>query len=237
MSIVVAVLVAFVVLGIWYPEPFRTFSGGLYLFFILTAVDVCLGPLATAVVSKPEKSVKEWRMDVSLIVLLQLLALSYGFWTMYQARPVYLAFEIDRMRVVHAVDVSPQLLSRAPKNMQSLPLYGPKLIAVRSFSSEIEKAEATMAALQGVELGFRPDFWIPYDSARADVLLASKSLNELLTRKPSVRTQLDLAVKSMDLPTGVALRYLPLHGRSEFWTVLIDADNAKPLAYLPLDPY
>ena len=119
-SVLVAVVVALWVFGVWYPAPFRDLSGGLHLFGILIAVDLVLGPLATTVVSKPGKSLREWRMDVALIVLLQFAALGYGVWTMYQARPVYLAFEIDRLRVVNAVDVAQERLPMAPANFQNL---------------------------------------------------------------------------------------------------------------------
>lgn len=52
-------------------------------------------------------------MDIALIALLQTGTLEYGLWTVAQARPVYMAFEIDRFRFVHAVDVDLFLLARA----------------------------------------------------------------------------------------------------------------------------
>lgn len=237
LSLVVAVAAAALVFGIWYPAPYRSLSGGLHLFSILIVVDIMLGPLATVVVSRPDKPRSEWRVDVALIVCVQLAALAYGLWTMHQARPVYLAFEIDRMRVVHSVDVSPKLLARAPEGLQSLPFDGPGLIAVRPFASETEKAQMTIAAIQGLELGFRPDLWIPYETARADVLRAAKPVSELIARKPAMRAALIQALESAGQSDDAVLLYLPLHGRSEFWTVLLDPANARPVAYLPLDPY
>ena len=90
---------------VWYPEPFFSLSGGLHLFAILVVVDLMLGPCATLVVSSPGKSTREWRLDMTLIVFLQMAAMAYGSWTVYQARPVYMAFEIDRFRTIHAIDV------------------------------------------------------------------------------------------------------------------------------------
>jgi hypothetical protein len=236
-SAMIGLAAAIIVLGIWYPAPYRTLSGGLHLFSILMLVDIMLGPLATIVASGPNKSRSEWRRDVMIIVTIQLAALSYGLWIMYQARPVYVAFEIDRMRVVHAIDVPSKLLINAPESIRSLPLNGPGLIAIRSFHNENEKIEATMAALQGVELSYRPDLWIPYESARANILLASKPITELMDRKPETRTALTQAIKSTGLRDNIVPRYLPLHERSSFWTVLLDPTNAHPLAYLPIDPY
>lgn len=236
LSLLVAALVALLVFNVWYPAPFRELSGGLALFGILVTVDLLLGPLATAVVSKPGKSQREWRLDVALIVVVQLAALGYGLWTMYQARPVYMAFEIDRLRVVNAVDVDVERLPMASAGLQALPIAGPGLVAVRPFTSANESVNATLAALQGAELGFRPDFWMPYDQAREAILAAAQPLTELTGRKPETQAQLNAALASNNLAAKDVL-YLPLHARSTFWTALISTTDAKPLAYIPLDPY
>jgi hypothetical protein len=237
LSLGVALLAAWLVFGWWYPAPFDQLSGGRSLFTLLVSVDVVLGPLMTLVVFNRAKS--RWHLvgDFSVIAFLQLAALGYGIWTVFEARPVYLAFEIDRIRVVHAVDVADELLSSTPLDFKTLPLWGPSLVAVRPFVSATEKTEATMAALGGVELGFRPDFWMRYEDARADVLRAAKPVSELIARKPAMRAALIQALESAGQSDDAVLLYLPLHGRSEFWTVLLDPANARPVAYLPLDPY
>lgn len=235
-SLLVAALAAALVFGLWYPTPYRTLSGGLHLFALLMMVDVSLGPLATAVVSRPGKPAREWRMDVALIVLLQLAALGYGLWTLHQARPVYMVFEIDRLRVVNAVDVADELLPQAPVGLRLLPQWGPGLVAVRPFASETEKAEATMAALQGVELGFRPDFWQPYGEATPQIQFAAKPVSELIEQHPAqadeLRSLITRAGKEVE-----NVRYLPLHARQAFWTALLDGETLIPFAYLALDPY
>nr|WP_274382131.1 TfpX/TfpZ family type IV pilin accessory protein [Hydrogenophaga sp. PBL-H3] len=221
---------------VWYPEPFRSLSGGLHLFAILVMVDLMLGPFATLVVSSPGKSAREWRVDMALIVLMQLAALGYGCWTVYQARPVYMAFEIDRFRTVHAIDVPAELLSLAPAEFQSLPVLGPALIAVRPFKDEKERIDATLAAMQGVHLGARPDLWTPYETEISKILADAKSIDELLTRKPIQAALIQSAILSSGVsPNEVA--YLPVAGREVFWTVLIQKTSGKPLVYLPIDPY
>ena len=47
----------------------------------------------------------------------------------------HLVFEVDRFRVVHAVDVAEELLPRAPAGLTVLPLFGQSLLAVRPFIS------------------------------------------------------------------------------------------------------
>jgi len=236
LSLLVAALAAALVFGLWYPYPYREISGGRELFTLLVTVDVILGPLLTFSIFNRAKPWSELRRDLAVIALLQLGGLGYGMWTVFEARPVHLVFEIDRFRVVHAIDVPPELLPRAPRDIEALPITGPTLLAVRPFASAKESSDATMAALNGVNIGARPDLWMAYAPARVAVLEAAKPVAELKTRLGARAEQLDVAVAKTGQPADT-LKYLPLHGRKDFWTALIDGKTAQPLAYLPLDPY
>lgn len=236
LSVAVVGFVAFWMFFIWYPQPFRTLSGGLHLFVILSVVDLMLGPCATLVVASPGKPARELKMDIALIVSLQLGALAFGTWTVYQARPVYMAFEIDRFRTIHAIDVPPDLLSRAPEGSRTLPKMGPKLIAVRPFKNETEKMDATLAAMQGVHLGARPDLWMPYEASLPQVREEAKPLEALVSRRPDQAQAINDAVQRLSIPKA-KLAYLPVAGRENFWTVLIQVDTGELVAYLPIDPY
>lgn len=235
-SLVVALAAAALVFGLWYPAPYRSLSGGLHLFSLLVVVDVMLGPLATAVVSKPDKSVRAWRTDITVIALLQCAALGYGLWTLHQARPVYMAFELNRFRVVHAVDVPTEWLAKAPADFRELPLTGPSWLAVRQPTGAQEFLDATVAALQGVHLAFQPELWIPYEQALDRVRQEAKPLNEWIAREPQRQQTFLQALEPHGL-TASEVVYLPLLGRTEFWTMLLHAKTLKPLAYLPIDPY
>lgn len=229
-------VVAFWMFFIWYPEPFRTLSGGLHLFGILVMVDLILGPCATLVVADPGKSMRELKIDIAVIVLLQLGALSYGTWTVYQARPVYMAFEIDRFRAIQAVDVPVDLLPQAPAEFQVLPKMGPKLVAVRPFKDGMERANATLAALQGLHLGARPDLWMPYDSALPNIREEARPIDALLSKRPNQAQTINEFIQRLAIPR-TEIVYLPVAGRNDFWTVLIHARTGLPLTYLPIDPY
>lgn len=236
LSAVLIGLIALWMFNVWYPEPFRSLSGGLTLFFLIAFVDLLLGPGATLVVSSPGKSKREWRTDVALIVLVQLAALFYGVWTVYQARPVFLAFEIDRFRAIHAIEIPIELLGSGPPDTRVLPAYGPRLVAVRPFVDAKEEADATMAALGGVHLGARPDLWMSYENAVPQILEAARPIGELLNRRLDALAAWNDSSSYGSLNADEVL-YLPLVGRSSFWTILLDRHNAHPVGYLPIDPY
>ena len=54
-SLVVALLAAALVFGLWYPFPYGHLSGGRELFLLVVAVDVVCGPLLTMVLFNPAK--------------------------------------------------------------------------------------------------------------------------------------------------------------------------------------
>lgn len=235
-SAAVAAVIAGVIFGLWFPAPYRQLSNALPLFLLITGVDLVLGPFVTGLVFRAAKPAAERRRDVGVVVLLQLLALGYGVWVLHLARPVYLVFEIDRFRVVHAADVPEDLLAAASPPWRSLPLTGPMLIAARPFHSLSESTDATLAALQGVAIGARPDFWQDYAAAVPRVLERATPVSTLYARFPSQRALIDAAVAQAGR-SGEDLRSLPLVSREHAWTVLIDARTAQPLAFLPIDSF
>jgi len=236
-SLMIAVLAAVLVFGIWYPYPYGETSGGRQLFLLVVTVDVIVGPLITFAVFNRRKPRDELVRDLAIVGLIQIAALSYGLWTVAVARPVHLVFEFDRFRVVHAIDVPEEKLSQAPSDIRTLPWTGPTMLAVRPFRDANEQSTATLMALHGQPLSARPELWQNYAEARARVLAAAKPAAALRARFAARVAEIDAAVAK----TGKAadkLVYLPLVSRtSSFWTVLLDADSAQVLGFIPLDSF
>ncbi|MDW5441074.1 TfpX/TfpZ family type IV pilin accessory protein [Polaromonas sp. SM01] len=239
LSLVVAALAAWLVFVLWYPYPYRDISGGRELFFIVIAVDVVMGPLLTLTVFNRRKPVRELRRDLTVIGLLQLTALTYGLWTLSVARPVHLGFELDRFRVVHAIDIPEEELNLAPPAFRQLPWTGPTLLSVRDFNSEKESFEATLVALKGGPLSARPELWQSYENARPKIVKVAKPLRDLKNRFPAQVNVIDAALKS-DSGNSNATRligYVPMVGGDKFWTVLLDINTTEVIAFVPIDSF
>lgn len=236
-SLALAILAALLVFLVWYPYPYREISGGRELFLLVVTVDVIMGPLMTFAVFNTQKPRKELKRDITIIGILQLAALAYGVWTVSVARPVHLVYEIDRFRVVHAIDVPVEMLDRAPEGQKTLPWTGPTLLSVRDFKDSKESFEATMAAVQGVNLGARPDLWQSYEKAKPQILARARPLAELKTRFAAQSATIDQALASNGKPPAASVSYLPLAGRNTFWTVLVDTNTAEILAFVPIDSF
>ena len=232
-SLVVAALAAWLVFGLWYPYPYRDISGGRELFSLLVQVDVILGPLITLVVYNRAKSRRETVLDFSVIGVLQLGALLYGLWTVAAARPVHVVFEYDRFRVVSALEVPRDLLVKAPPDLRQLPWTGPTFLSLRPMRAD-ESLEMTMAAVGGVPLSARPELWQSYAAGHQAILQAAQPLNRLSERFPAQKFQIEQVVHG----SLVDLAWLPLQGRNAVvWTLLLDAETARPLGYLPIDSF
>ncbi len=238
LSLFVATLAAALVFGVWYPYPYREISGGRELFWLVVSVDVVMGPLLTLAIFDIRKPVRLLKLDLTVIGVMQLCALSYGLWTVVAARPVHLVFELDRFRVVHAVEVPQTLILQAPEGLRSLPVTGPTLLSVRPFKNDQEKLDVTMAALGGVDIGSRPELWQSFEAAKPQVLASIRPLAELKARFATRTTDIEDALKFRRKGRpDTAIGYIPLASRQTFWTVLLDTQTAEVIAFVPIDSF
>lgn len=233
---VLVVIVAGVVVLLWYPYPYRQISGAVDLLLLIFFVDVVLGPAITFFIFDRRKKRSELIFDMLVVVFIQVCAISYGLWSAYAARPVYLVFEIDRFRVVHASELDRNVPTAFSSAECNLILCEPYLIAVRQFKDEREKLNATMLALQGVSLAAQSNLWTSYKSSVSEVLGAAKPINGLIKEFPDkldevTRIAIDAGISSAEV------LYLPLVGRREYWTILLSLKNGDVLGYVPVDGF
>jgi len=235
-SLLVAALAAYLVFGLWYPPPYSELSGGTELFFLLVSVDAIVGPLLTFAVFDRAKPAAVLRRDLATIVALQLAAMGYGVHTMAVARPVVLAFEVDRFRVVAAQAVLEQELPQALAGLRDISWTGPRLRNTRT-PSDAEKADAVMLAMAGADLGMRPSFWLPWDdAARAAARRAAKPAAELAQRGGSEAAALARAAAEAGRPLD-QLGYVPILGRRSDWVTLLDRTSGDLLGYAPVNGF
>ena len=235
-SLCVAALAAVLVFGIWYPYPYREISGGRELFLIVVSVDIVLGPLVTLAIFNRAKGWKVLSRDLAVVALIQLAGLSYGLWTVFVARPVHLVWEYNRLRVVHAIEVPPELLHTTAANVDAMPLFGPSMLSLRPFKNNKEMADATIADIGGTPLASRPDLWQPYAAAKSEIQKEAKPVSALLKRFPAQSEAIGKVVRDSGR-TAETLSWVPMIGRKTFWTAFIDPQTTEVLAFLPIDSF
>ncbi len=235
-SALIAALAAAIVFLVWYPPPYSTLAGGTSLFLLIVSVDVVMGPALTAVAASPGKRSNELARDLAVIVVLQLAAFGYGLYTMALARPVALAFEIDRFRVVTSADIEPASLAEAPPALQTLPWTGPRQIAAVKPTDPAEQMKATELGLAGFDLSMQPKYWREYAPLADAAWQAARPMPVLLAKYPQTAGEVAQIAKEAGQPAQ-ALRWLPLMSRSDSWVAVMAAPGARVVGYLPADGF
>jgi hypothetical protein len=235
-SAAVVALAALLVFGVWYPSPWRQLLGVAGVFGLVIGVDLVCGPLLTLVLASPKKSRKERWVDLSLVGAIQLVALAYGLWAVFAARPVALVFEVDRFTIVSANEVQIDQLSAAPEGLRALPWAGVHLAGTRKPQSSEEFLESIEISLQGVTPAMRPDWWVPFEAARPEVMQRAKPLTELLKARPQQAALIESAAAESGLPIDT-LRYLPLTSNKALDWVALLSPNGNMVGYAPVDGF
>lgn len=84
LSAVIYVALLYLIVFLWYPQPYFAADGGWQGVQLITGVDLVLGPLLTLIVFKSGKP--GLRRDLTLIGLVQTVALVWGTWLVYDQR-------------------------------------------------------------------------------------------------------------------------------------------------------
>lgn len=234
-GVLLAGLLSLLIFLVWFPYPYREISGAKNLFVILVAVDVVCGPLLTLLLFDSAKERWKWRIDLVMILSLQLGALVYGLNNVAQSRPVFLAYEGDRFRVVRVADLDGHQLKNAAPEFSSLSWTGPKLMAAKLLKpTDPGYVDSIKQALDGEPPAFRPERWVPYAAQKEALLESLKPMSALRGLQEK-----DYSLPALEKETGLnasSLGYLPLvQDELTDWIVIVDRSTGMPKAYWHVD--
>lgn len=221
-SLFVAAMAAALVFLLWYPYPYRELAGGRALFLLIVTVDVVCGPLLTAVLFNRLKPRSELWRDLSLIALVQLAALIYGLFVVWQARPLFLAHELDRFKVIMGADVDPSSLAALPVSLKPAWFSGPIVVALREPIDSNERNRVLFESVQGGrDYAERPEFYLPYTGSNAlKSLKRARPLTEFLKKRPE-QTEAAQNLASSKKAEIAQWLFLPVVARQD-WVAVLD---------------
>lgn len=104
LSVVVIGIFLAVVLLLWYPSPLAWAMGVLPILGMLALIDVFVGPIFGFLVYKTGK--KTLKMDLTVIVLIQIVAFAFGAYSIAQSRPAWIVHHGNTFSVVRRVDAT-----------------------------------------------------------------------------------------------------------------------------------
>lgn len=229
-SLLIASISIAVVFFVWHPAPLAKAVGVTNIFLMMLAIDVVLGPLLTLIVAKKDKSTL--KLDLSVIALLQLAALSYGMYNIAITRPTYIAFDAIRFELVQANTIPRADREKAHPPYNKLSFLSPRWVAVKIANNDDEKNSRTFTELQtGISPSMRPSLYEPLENQWKIIVSKAHSLDELYKFNP--KSDIDKYIN--DYPS--ATNFLPLKAYQTDMVVLLDTKNQKILKVVDLRPW
>lgn len=230
---VVATVLA-LVFFVWYPDWSFQVAGAVTPVMVMVGVDLVLGPLLTLIVYKAGKP--GLKFDLTFIAIVQLVALSYGSYTLYGARPHFLVFAVDRVVVVARkhVDESairyPEISDMSIGNM------------IYAFARAPEDPEEFQEFLNSTlfegkpDLEYRTEFWEPWSNGSDEIRDAITLLADF---EPANEAEAGAAATAIDRygDAHPQLGFVAVGGLEEDIGLLIDAESLEILGVIHVNPW
>lgn len=221
-SLLVAALVAVLVFTIWYPYPFRELAGGRDLFILVIAVDIICGPLLTSILFSPTKPKKELVTDISMVVIVQFLALGYGIWNVWLARPVYLVNDGNRFHVVSRISLDSKYLNSLEPTLQPNFFSGPLKVSMREVAF-FEQSTVDALTQAGKDKSLLPQLYVTYDGVKA--YQNAQSVKALSKIMPNKSAETEAIAKKSGVTDTQSLHFLYVLGQ-DAWFALLNTTGA-----------
>jgi hypothetical protein len=215
---------------IWYPGPLFYAANGVELMTIIVLVDLVLGPLIMLIIFNPKKT--SLKFDVACILICQLAFMFYGGWSIFSARPVYIAFVVDHFALVTANEIEADE-QRKVKNpiFASLPLFGPMTVGTKEPDDKKLKEDILFGGLMGMGIQNLPQYFIAYENAITSVKASAKPAS-YFTNLDSARQQALLVYEKQRHAKKKDVLYLPLKNKKQLLIVAVDANTAEIITIL-----
>jgi hypothetical protein len=209
----------------WYRWPGWYLSGALTIVLMMAGIDVVLGPLLTLIIANPGKPRRVLARDISMIVVVQLVAAGYGITTLWHGRPLYYTYSERFLEMVQATDLSNEEIALGQKlnpalapHWYSLPrwIYAP-LPKDEKLSGQIMQS-ATQGGDDVIQM---PRYYGPWEEGSSELRTKLRAVNKMTEigqkdKEVAAARMRDLGVTA-DQPVA-----LPMMGRGKPLVGVID---------------
>ena len=192
----------------WYRWPGWYLCDVKHVVIVLMGVDLALGPLLTLVIASPRKPHRILARDVSIIVAVQLFALSYGSINLWNGRPLYYAFTENVLQVVQAYDLNPAEVALAAKqdaplrpHWYSLPRWIWAPTPPNSTPADPAAKSQDTEKIDPIEV---PRLYRPWQAGLADLRAQLRPVSKAAGFWPKDRSRLEQRMQAEGIPTDQA---------------------------------
>ena len=229
-SLIIALLAMVLVLCIWSPLPLAKAVGVIPIFLMMIVINVIIAPLLSLIVYKEGK--KTLKADLSIIVILQILALGYGVYSIEGRRPVWVAYNVDRFELVRKNEVITDHIEQALPQFQDTPWFKPQYVAVK-FATDVNQRNDDMFSevFGGISIAQKPERYVNINQAKSQLQQRAKSLKELNHYNDVQQVNYILSKHPQ------ANAFVPLKANAVDMTVLINKDKGEVVKIVDLRPW
>lgn len=217
----------------WYHWPGWYLADMPAVVAIMVGVDVVLGPLLTFVIASPVKPRRMLARDIGLIVLVQLVAFTYGAITLWNGRPLYYAFSVNSLTVVQAQDLERASTAKARNSPLAPHWYSlPRWIWAPLPSNPEEADSIVRSAIGGgYDVTARPTYYKPWASGAAELRGQLRRVDDIkffsLKERQFLKERMTALGFAPDAANAIAMT-----GRKRPLLVVFDPSNLRLLAYI-----
>jgi len=229
-SVCMALLVVSVVFFIWYPPPLAKAVGVTSIFLMLLVIDIIIGPVLSFLIYKEGK--KTLKLDLTIIIVIQFLALAYGVYSIAQGRPVWLAYNVDRFEVTRQNDIVIENINEVLQQYRQPSWFKPEFVGVEfSKDRKIRSKDLLAETLGGISLTQKPERYVPLDKVKYQIHRHAQNL-EILNQFND-----KALVKKILFKYPQATGYVPLKSTAMDMTVLINKEDGEVVKIVDLRPW
>jgi hypothetical protein len=229
-SFFIALIVVGIVFFIWYPSPLAKAVGVTHIFLMMLAIDVIIGPLLGLLVYKEGK--KSLKIDLGIIILIQIIALGYGVYSIAQGRPAWLAYNVDRFELVRNNEILTEQITQARPQYQQPSWLKPQFVGVEfAKDKNIRGDEMFAEVLGGISIAQKPERYVPLDKVKNQIQQRAQNLDLLKQFNDNVLVEKIL----FSYPQATA--FVPLKANVVDMTVLINKEKGEVVKIVDLRPW
>ncbi len=236
LSLVIFFFLLYFVIFKWYPFPFFYTDGGWQGIRIIAGVDLILGPTLTFIVFNPRKPLKLLKLDLGLIALAQVVALTWGIYTVHNERPYLAVFADGIIYPLAYYQLSATGLNKEDINKLN-PKPTPKIIYVDIPEDEHEYLALLTKAVTSKPVHYMGDRYQAFDTDQIkNILRFSIDMEAYLKGEPEAwqkeyRAFIKAYPDSLD-----ATLFLPLNARYGKYILALDRNSLDFIEVLDIPP-
>ncbi len=218
----------------WYPGPLFALEGGWEGLRLVILVNLVLGPALTLLLFKPGK--RGLWFDMTVVVLLQLGALAYGVWALYDARPVLLVHADDHFAPLNRATLTEWDTTGAARDKwQRLTLQRVRVDLPddpEAFAAVLRDSRSRPGGLLALFERYQP-----LDEGWQETLRDAVRIAPYVERKAEWRQRLDALLADLDRPQD-DLAFFPYIGREQRAFLVFERATGTLVGLLdvPYDP-